>query len=481
MDLMRGTDTAVEGSKTPAQEIPQDNDDNSETSDPPEMEPFEDYKIKLEGLLSDIGFPQCSIRSIQHGFEYQNCVYSLTSLENPDEQFIIRVPGQGSFDENTDTTCPDIETGVCILKFLGDKLLVPQVEAFSATPKNSLGRPYVIHTRLTGESLNHVYGDLTWSEKRAIADQYIGIVAKLESIRFEAAGSLIAPSTVSEAPDGQAGVLAPTVQVFDGYDANPIQDPEILADRAGSDVKALYKSLIAKFVNAELQTELDRYNSHTLPYWRKMEIVVEEMDQEGFFKDKSEPIVMHHWDLEDRNIMVAQVDGKWKITGVLDWDEAICLPRPLARKPPVWLWFWMASSEEHSDGEYDCDQHPDRELSAEGSALKAFFDRRIEEVLPGYHEDAYGSGRWLRRLWVFIKDGLSSAWLIGPCEQLLVEWEARPKFSTAESEQHGPQEVEAEESTTVDSQAKRTLLAKLRESWEAVIEWAGQQLRALRT
>ncbi|KAL8861263.1 MAG: hypothetical protein Q9178_002479 [Gyalolechia marmorata] len=66
-----------------------------------------------------------------------------------------------------------------------------------------------------------------------------------------------------------------------------------------------------------------------------------------------------------------------------------------------------------------------RELSEEGAALEAYFDQRIEIVLP---KNGYGSGRWLRRLWVFIKDGLSSTWFsIDLYEQLLVKWEARPK------------------------------------------------------
>ena len=414
----------VEDSISTSDDVPQDVDQMSVVSDASEIEPFEEYKAKLEKLLEDLKFPACSIESIQHGYEFQNCVYALTSLADSNNQYIVRVP-PGPFEKNE--RCPEIEDGVCVLKFLRNRLPVPEIKNFSATPDNSLESPYAMQTRLAGQSLNHVYGSLDCAEKQGIVDQYIDLMVKIESIRFTTAGSLVAPSSLPIDTECSSDIPAPSVQVFNGNGTSSIEDPKILADRAGFDIKWLFKSLIAKYIAADLQSIADGYNGFRLPYWRRMETMLDEMEQEGFFRTKDEPIVMHHWDLEARNIMVAKINGEWKITGVIDWDESICLPRPLARKPPAWFWTWSDDDEDTSSDESDCDQYPDRELSEEDAALKAYFDRKVEEILPGYLEDAYGSGRLLRRLWVYIKDGLSKQWTIAPCEELLAEWEARPR------------------------------------------------------
>ena len=438
-----------------ASEEPEACDQMSVVSDASEMEPFEDYKPKLEKLLEDLKLPECSIESLQHGYNFQNCVYALTSLTDPSDQYIVRVPG---FDGEVNERCSEIDDGVCVLKYLKDKLPVPEIKNFSATPDNSIEKPYTIQTKLAGQSLNHVYSSLDPAERRAMIDQYIDLLAKMESIRLPTAGSLVAPFPLPADAQG-AAIPAPSVNVFNEYDPDPIEDPQILADRAGSSIKLLFKSLITKYIATELQSEADGYNAYVLPHWRRMETMLDEMEQEGYFRTTPEPIVMHHWDLEARNIMVAKnttTTGEWTITGLIDWDEAICLPRPLARKPPAWFWTWSDSDEDTSSEESDCDQYPDRELSEEEAALKAYFDRKVEERLPGYLEDAYRSGRLLRRLWVYIKDGLSKQWTIEPCEQLLAEWEStRRGVSPPPEEELEPQDPPVSENLVSSEQQPR--------------------------
>ncbi|KAL9581342.1 MAG: hypothetical protein Q9203_005931, partial [Teloschistes exilis] len=78
--------------------------------------------------------------------------------------------------------------------------------------------------------------------------------------------------------------------------------------------------------------------------------MLDDLGTEGVvFRTRNSPIVLHHWDLEPRNLIVsnAKTDddnnnnnphGAWKITGLIDWDDALALPLLLARPPPRWLW-----------------------------------------------------------------------------------------------------------------------------------------------
>jgi len=64
------------------------------------MESFEDYRVKIQQLLKDIGLTDFSIDAIQHGYGYMNCVYALTSLQDPTEQYILRVAIDGFIRES---------------------------------------------------------------------------------------------------------------------------------------------------------------------------------------------------------------------------------------------------------------------------------------------------------------------------------------------------------------------------------------------
>ena len=37
--------------------------------------------------------------------------------------------------------------------------------------------------------------------------------------------------------------------------------------------------------------------------------------------------------------------------------------------------------------------------------MKTYFDTGIETALPGFAEDAYVRGRWVRRIWHFAREG----------------------------------------------------------------------------
>ncbi|KAL2063320.1 hypothetical protein VTL71DRAFT_5125 [Oculimacula yallundae] len=91
---------------------------------------------------------------------------------------------------------------------------------------------------------------------------------------------------------------------------------------------------------------------------------------------------------------------KWIISGVLDWDDALAVPRVLSRIPPSWLWLNEDDRppKRHAFLTYDSDNKPWRDLTREELLVKAHFDQVMDRADPTYLDDAYGRGVWLRAL-----------------------------------------------------------------------------------
>ena len=305
----------------------------SVASDVSEMEPFPHYLPKIERLLFDIGLLGFSVEVLQHGYSFQNCVYALRSSKDDKEQYVLRVPVSPDFRE-TDEKCVAIENGVIILGFLGDKLPVPRVKAYSATKDNALNAPFTVQTRLSGRSLDQIYGDLDHKDKLEIVDRVVELLARLESVTFATAGTLTASSPLPATISDFSLTAAPSVAVFDEGDTDFVKEPKVLQDRAGPDVKSFLVSHLSGWIQKEINDQGEQ-GSLTLPSLRQLLLIIDEMDLQKAFKDGPYPVVLHHWDLEARNIMVDKSSGTWRICGIIDWDDALALPRPLARKPPT--------------------------------------------------------------------------------------------------------------------------------------------------
>ncbi|KAI4128685.1 MAG: hypothetical protein LQ338_002632 [Usnochroma carphineum] len=405
-----------------------DNSDNdsvaSDASDLSEMEPIESYKCKIEQLLSDVGLVGFSIEAIQHGYEYQNCVYALTSDENPNEQYILRVPLFPELRE-CDDKCEAIINDAVLLEYLQDKLPVPRVKAYSITKDNALNAPFTLQTRVPGISLSTIYDELNFTDKLVIVDQVVELLAKLESIQFPKAGTFAGCSSLPDQMSDLFTAAAPSINIFNEGDEEFTKDAWTIRDRAGDNVKSLLTSHLNGWIENDLNAdEEDEYDSVTIPSLAILVRMVEELKDEGAFREESCPIVLHHWDLEPRNIMVENKNGAWKICGIIDWDDALALPRPLARRPPNWIWDF---DQEGYTGYFDTDHHPTLVLSDDNLALKQHFDLKAAAALDGYLEDAYGSGQWFRRIWLFARRGFWKCWYLDLVKELEADWAERAK------------------------------------------------------
>lgn len=386
------------------------------------IEPFAEFKIKIEQLLDSIGLRNFAIEEIQHDFYCNNCVYALTSLANPQEQYFLRV----AMDQRVlvfDKQHEPVETDVVVLGYLKDKLPVPHIKAYSTTEDNALGKTYTIQTKIPGDPLDQYWENMDYVDKFVIVDQYLELLVKLESVKFARAGTFAVPSTLPPTSHDVLGSYDGRLLTFNGATAISPKLRNAIENRAGPHVQSLLMSLLDMWIREEAKKGEETTKNAITQRFQKLKTMLQEFNDEGYLTGQPSPVVLHHCDLEPRNIMVSKASGAWKITGIIDWDEALALPTPLSRIPPRWIWNWRLMDLDFGDGYLSEDQYHEPELSDANEALKTYFDAKVEALLPGYNEDAYGQGVWLRRIWYFAKDGASNADERNFIDELLKDWE----------------------------------------------------------
>lgn len=298
--------------------------------------------------------------------------------------------------------------------------------------------PFSLQTRLEGQGLHLTYGDMTVSERLSTASELVRTLAAMENMKFQSPGRL-----------GFSGPVPNRRRIDEVDDSNPSDILQIQDFGVGVGSPRLKTASTPTSLQELLSTQLDAWLQHELQddptasfeagMFQRLKSIHSEMDELGFFEDRASlhSNVLYHWDLEPRNIIIhyettspssdVSVARDVQITGVLDWDDALSVPPILARKPPVWLWDFSddeslpSSVRAHYDGDVDLlplelYNEAGGRLSEEDLQVKKFFESEFTEKLYGdsspasleaYFDDAYGRGRWLRRLWRFALDGFS--------------------------------------------------------------------------
>ncbi len=364
--------------------------------------------------------PAPQIPLIQHlkggGFNHITSIVLPPSYPEGHRNLILRVPRE-------DDSRPDQQ--VATLDYVRQRTSIPvaTIEATDFTCNNAIGKPYVLQHRIPGIDLDSVWDDLSHSQQCTVARE-VGLLMKtLLSVECPTAGTIEAASN---------SLYASEV---------PMIVPFMLKDAHGNLVEKLEpKSVMDAGTSHSRKTTLDFFE-HYLSRWRKhalaeslgeincdvelyddMRKVVREMDDLHLFEPDSNCLC--HLDLHPRNIMVEiHPDGSVRITGVLDWDEAVIAPKFVNCQPPGWLWG------------YDKDTHTENSLlpwpyELEGAnitpstpqqqELKTIFD---EHAGPEYPQLAYDeSSRLIRGLYRIATLGLTANWYYTAAERIVKEW-----------------------------------------------------------
>lgn len=368
-----------------------------------------------------------------------------------EEKVVLRIP---RFAEEGDSPNDNIRTQFAILETLNSLgIQTPRVLAYDCTSNNAIGMPFSLQTRVEGQGLDLVYHDLSIAERLDMASKLIRILLAIEKVQFQHTGRLCcspAASARKTVGDAENSTLSQNILVK-GFGVG-IGKPETRTNtRATSSLQELFSTQLNAWVVLE---SAHPRRSFVADMFRRLHEIYAEMEKLGFFQERPslKSNVLYHWDLEPRNIMVKRcattysasnyAPQRLEVTGVLDWDDILVVPSILARKPPVWLWDFSEDDTLPSsvladyDGDVDLlppglyNEASDR-FSEEDSHVKQFFEVAICDQLYGdrgpasrevYLDDAYGRGRWLRRLWRFALDGFSDSQHIDRFKNFDKDW-----------------------------------------------------------
>ncbi|CAO2656527.1 Nn.00g053300.m01.CDS01 [Neocucurbitaria sp. VM-36] len=221
-----------------------------------------------------------------------------------------------------------VEHEIALLLFLAEKNIpVPKITSFSLSSSNPVGTPYTIQPRLHGKPVQEANSDLNIQQRISFARDLGSALAEMAKLRSSCPGSLDPTSILN-------GLSAPHFL--------RLQCPPRNAFRAGSDepfTPATYQS-VYNFLTSQLarQREYDlTLNRETINPWKPLRLITDELNKMGLFHDNA--YYLTHMDFEPRNILIDTTSSTTaRLSGILDWDEAVFAPAFMNCRPPSWLW-----------------------------------------------------------------------------------------------------------------------------------------------
>ena len=336
--------------------------------------------------------------------------------KHPKRDLILRVPrwGQGQ-----------TERVVATLDYLSRKSFIPiaDVVAKDFGKENPLGSPYIVQKRTPGSDLEILWNDLSHAQRCMIAREVGLAVKSLLALESPVAGY------IDTSGRGTRITESHTVIPFDlkSADGDLFAEPEQQGAGAVGDLRqsestlGFFKTQIGRWRAVDVARNAPTVDE-MVGLWDGMLKVIEEMDDLGLFK-----LIRHclcHVDLYPRNIMAnIHPDGSIRITGILDWDEAVVAPKFVNCEPPAWLWGFDDDQLPHDDlpaWPYEKPGANDVPATLENRVLKRIFE---EHAGDEYVNLAYGEHfRLCRGLFRVVLFGLTSNENYEAAERIVEDW-----------------------------------------------------------
>ncbi|KAI0889077.1 uncharacterized protein GGS22DRAFT_196765 [Annulohypoxylon maeteangense] len=325
-----------------------------------------------------------SVDFLSHGSYNSIFSISIATAEDEKAEYVLRIPEFSM----------DTKYAVGILEHLNKftDLKVPSVITWDATINNPLQNTYVILSRVPGTCLANVWKDLAHDQKLLLAKELAQLYHQIESVTNPVAGAMRVHDQDIRYRDeliDRTFVLAFGASTVESncnrinWDTPKDGILPMRRDPPGLSVNdimvAIFKRRIYDKKNSQLEDEF------TLQWHEVCQRIIEDMVDMGLFDFQDNDVCLCHTDLFPRNIMV-DFTPDITITGVLDWDDAMFVPKFAARVLPRWLWQSVPNEEsksestsEYSYGVEPLDSRKTEPNSPQNAEIKLAFDSAVGE------------------------------------------------------------------------------------------------------
>ena len=336
-----------------------------------------------------------------------------SSNNEPPRRLILRVP------RDFELSRPDHD--IFMLKYVRDHYSIPvaTVVGHDFTCDNPLESPYVLQERIPGKDLEKIWPCLGHAQRCTVATDVGHVVKELLAMETPIWGTLASDdiNSLRIDPFELKNSCGETVE-------EPEPSSPSFNDSPRQTTLQFFTTQFLRWRAVDLDENGGQPN-HVVKKWDNMLKVVREMELFDHFKPDLNCLC--HIDLYPRNVMAEiQTDDSVKITGVLDWDDAVFAPKFIACKPLLWLWTDESDDRTDENGMDPCPCELPGAEEKPADKAKAEMKRLFEEAAgPEYRRLAYAPQfRLCRGLFRIAMVGLTASENFRAADRIVDEWEA---------------------------------------------------------
>ena len=256
-------------------------------------------------------------------------VKSLSSVSKKLMGWVVKIPGHGTPDRWTKEDEHMLKREAETLELLSEhtKLPSPEVIGYSATLDNEYGFPYIVMEELPGKSATELWYEdhgetpsLETEQKRLVFLRSLARhMTELNNLSFKQIGIPMDPFIET----GNFDDIDPDQLPVSKYYVWPFRDSFDVVERGPFTSTQMY------IKNSRDEDEVPSVDDDNLTYSKCQKIGLYKildmvLAHPVFTSTPSDTFALRHSDLDTQNILV---DDAGNITGILDWDGSLAMPR----------------------------------------------------------------------------------------------------------------------------------------------------------